>query len=507
MRSASSVPSSRNPACSWLEYAMARLLMDWGVVPSAMLGHSLGEYVAACVAGVLAPEQALELVILRGRLMQALPGGSMLAVAAPEDEVGRAAARGHRSGSRQRTGALHSLGPHRFDRCVRTDFAGARHRRDAPHTSHAFHSAAMEPVMEPLRRALCDMTLQAPGIPYVSNLTGTWIEPDQAQDPGYYASHLRATVRFADGARRILQDKGIVFVELGPGAVLGTFVRNSAADASVGIASMVRHAKSATDDVQQLARGLGDLWGFGATPDWQRYYRFETRSKVALPEYPFEQRRFPIGRGDVYSLLDDAPAPAASKAQASIGPQALGWQTALLPAAEDSFAVQPCLVFGRNRKLSGALAQVSGLRVANVRAADTFGRKRRADYRMDLDRVSDYRRLIRSLKGADGVPELIVWIAGDAAGALASELENRLLRLALCLRDECPGQLFRCLLAPHPIAWRSRLACPRRSKSMGWCVACGAVVPSWTCAASAWTRRPSRARSWSCSKERSTMPT
>ncbi len=314
--------------------------------------------------------------------------------------------------------------------------------------------------MEPLRRALCDMTLQAPGIPYVSNLTGTWIEPDQAQDPGYYASHLRATVRFADGARRILQDKGIVFVELGPGAVLGTFVRNSAADASVGIASMVRHAKSATDDVQQLARGLGDLWGFGATPDWQRYYRFETRSKVALPEYPFEQRRFPIGRGDVYSLLDDAPAPAASKAQASIGPQALGWQTALLPAAEDSFAVQPCLVFGRNRKLSGALAQVSGLRVVNVRAADTFGRKRRADYRMDLDRVSDYRRLIRSLKGADGVPELIVWIAGDAAGALSSELENRLLRLALCLRDECPGQLFRCVvltLASHRVAFPPRL--------------------------------------------------
>ena len=206
--------------------------------------------------------------------------------------------------------------------------------------------------------------------------------------PGLLRKPSARNRRFADGARRILQDKGIVFVEASGPARCWEPQWRSAADASVGIASMVRHAKSATDDVQQLARGR---WLSGASvrrPTGSATIR-STRSKFASPEYPFQQRRFPIGRGDVYSLLDDAALLPRKRRRRSGSGARLADGAA---AAAESSLCGPAWCSGRNRKLSGALAQVSGLRVVNVRAADTFGRKRRTDYRMDLDRVSDDRR-------------------------------------------------------------------------------------------------------------------
>jgi acyl transferase domain-containing protein len=210
------------PALFVLEYALAKLWMARGVKPRAMVGHSLGEYVAACLAGVFSLDDALALVATRGRLMQALPAGAMLAVPLPEAEVtplleGRldvAAVNGPSlcvvAGPTDAVDALEA----------KLSARGVQARR--LHTSHAFHSAMMDPILAPFTDAVRRVRLQAPKLPWVSNVTGTWIEAAQATDPAYWARHLRQPVRFAQGLRELLKDAADVLLEVGPGQTLAS---------------------------------------------------------------------------------------------------------------------------------------------------------------------------------------------------------------------------------------------------------------------------------------------
>jgi len=440
------------PCLFTVEYALGRLLMDFGVTPAAMIGHSLGEYVAACLAGVMALDKALELVVLRGRLMASLPTGSMLAVAAPAGDLvlpehidlatvngpAQCTVSGPTEAIEAYEWALHEQG-------ISTRLL---------QTSHAFHSAMMEPALEPFRQALAGLRLEAPKIPYISNVSGTWITAEQAQDPDYYVRHLRGTVRFAEGAGRLLEDSGLVFAELGPGNVLCAFLRQNAAETRpVAAVSLLRHAKSSESDARHFAAGLGELWGQGVVPDWKRYHRLSKRSKLAAPLYPFEKRPFSIGKADIYSLLAraEAASPAQAPEQAAASPwrgavQALGWQPAALPAAAAPSTVEPCLLFGRKPKSRQWLSLVAGLRLIQVSEGPAFAQPGLAEYRLDFGRLLDYRRLARSLREGDGVPGLWVWVAEGGEGRLADEFEGPLLRLALALREECPGQAFRCLV-------------------------------------------------------------
>ncbi|WP_347316944.1 acyltransferase domain-containing protein, partial [Ralstonia pseudosolanacearum] len=205
------------PALFVIEYALARLWMDWGMKPAALIGHSVGEYVAACLAGVFSLDDALVLVAERGRLMQSLPAGAMLSVALDEASL-RA----------QLDGTLALAAVNGRQRCVvagettavaalerRLDAQGISHRRLA--TSHAFHSPMTEPILPAFADSVARLTLRAPAIPFVSNLTGAWIEPAQATDPGYWAAHLRGTVRFADGLQTLMQGGPHAWIEVGPG--------------------------------------------------------------------------------------------------------------------------------------------------------------------------------------------------------------------------------------------------------------------------------------------------
>ncbi|MCP4655658.1 MAG: acyltransferase domain-containing protein, partial [bacterium] len=213
------------PALVAVEHALARLWMSWGIRPWAMIGHSIGEYVAACLAGVFTLEEALPLVAERGRLIAGLPAGAMLAVALPEDELraelsdelALAAVNGPRrcvvSGPAV---AVAALAERLAERGV-----GSR----PLHTSHAFHSAMMDPILDAFTQRLRQVRLAAPRLRYLSNLTGEWIRDDEATDPAYWARHLRATVRFGDGVATALAEADCIPVEVGPGTSLATFVR------------------------------------------------------------------------------------------------------------------------------------------------------------------------------------------------------------------------------------------------------------------------------------------
>ncbi|MCP5104812.1 MAG: type I polyketide synthase, partial [bacterium] len=182
-----------------VEYSLATLLMKWGLSPYAMTGHSIGEYTAACLAGVFSLEDALELVVLRGKLMQGMPPGGMLSI--PLSEARLVPMLNRRVALAVVNSSSHCVVSGEFDAI--DAFAEALKENGFEgkplHTSHAFHSAMMDPILEEFETSMAQVTLNKPGIPYISNVSGGWIKAEEAVSPGYWATHLRSTVRFSAG--------------------------------------------------------------------------------------------------------------------------------------------------------------------------------------------------------------------------------------------------------------------------------------------------------------------
>ena len=280
------------PALFAVEYALAKLWMEWGITPEGMLGHSVGEYVAACLAGVMTLPSALALVAARGRLMEGLPEGAMLSVPAGKGEV------------RPLLGADLSLaavnspsrtvvsGPAAAVEDLRRELTARGLESRLLATSHAFHSAMMEPVLEAFAAEVGKVRLAPPELRYVSNLTGIWIAPEQATDPAYWTAHLRRTVLFSQGVSTLLEVPDGVFLEVGPGRTLTTFVGQHRRDEGEPVlVTSLRHPRDGAADGASLRTALGRLWAAGAAVSWRGYFGREERRKVALPTYPFERQR------------------------------------------------------------------------------------------------------------------------------------------------------------------------------------------------------------------------
>jgi acyl transferase domain-containing protein len=282
------------PALFVIEYALARLWMAWGFEPVAMIGHSVGEYVAAHLAGVFSLEDALALVAERGRLMQAVPPGAMLAV-----PLGEAALRPHLGpdldlASINTPSACVVAGPMGAVERLEADLAGRGTAGRRLHTSHAFHSAMMDPVLPAFVERLRRTKLHPPTARFVSNVTGAWITAEQATDPEYWAKHLRCTVRFSEGVRLLLEDGSRpVLLEVGPGNTLASLARQHVDEqgAPAAVASL-RHPRESHPDPAFLLGALGKLWLAGVKIDWERVHTGETRRRMSLPSYPFERERF-----------------------------------------------------------------------------------------------------------------------------------------------------------------------------------------------------------------------
>ena len=302
------------PAIFVVEYALAQLWMSWGVRPAAMLGHSIGEFVAACLAGVLALEDALALVALRGRLMQDLPAGGMLSVRLSQADL-LARLPDTLSLAAVNAPALCVVaGPHDDLDRLADDLGKDGIVSSRLVTSHAFHSAMMEPALAPLAAAVAGMQRHAPDIPYVSSLTGRWITAEEATDPDYWARHARQAVQFSAAVTQLRQQDNLVLLEVGPGRVLSTLARQHAASSDQPVVASL--AGDAADDSEEraLLSALGALWTCGVTPDWPALHG-GPRRRLPLPTYPFERKRHwlddadpqPLAAGDTITV---APVPA-----------------------------------------------------------------------------------------------------------------------------------------------------------------------------------------------------
>ena len=292
------------PALFIIEYALAKLWMAWGINPKAMIGHSIGEYVAACLAEVFSLEDALTLIAARGQLMQQLPSGAMLAIPLPEQEVIPLL------GEQLSLAAVNAP-----ERCVVSGLKSAiddlqNHLAQQGvecrplHTSHAFHSPMMESIVEPFTKQVEKVNLNPPNIPFLSNVTGTWITAAEATDPHYWAKHLRQTVRFAAGIVQLLQEPNQVLLEVGPGRTLNTLSQQQSQEQLV--LCSIRHPRDQQSDIAVLLNTLGWLWLGGVQVNWSRFYADEKRHRLPLPTYPFERKRYWI---DSSSANNCSPSP------------------------------------------------------------------------------------------------------------------------------------------------------------------------------------------------------
>jgi acyl transferase domain-containing protein len=295
--------SFAQPAIFVIEYALAKLWMEWDIMPRAMIGHSIGEYAAACLSGVFSLEDALSLVAARGQMMQQLPEGAMLAVTLPENDL--------KSLLDKKLSLAAVNGP---SQCVVSGAIEAveafRNQLDQKnissrplHTSHAFHSDMTDPILKPFTERVRQIHLKPPQIPYISNVTGTWITAEQATDPSYWARHLRGTVRFAEGIRELSSNPAQVLLEVGPGRTLSTLaIRCPEKTPETVVLTSLRHPQDRQSDMAFLITTLGRLWLSGIKTDWTGFHRHGQCCRVPLPTYPFERQRYWIGGGQSVSV-------------------------------------------------------------------------------------------------------------------------------------------------------------------------------------------------------------
>ncbi|MFJ6793255.1 type I polyketide synthase [Streptomyces sp. NPDC091268] len=320
------------PALFAVEYALARTLEDHGVRPAALAGHSVGEFAAACLAGVMELPDAARLVAARGRLMHAAPPGTMLSVRLPEEEVrnrleGAGGGAGLELAAVNEPGACVVAGPPAAAAAFAERAAADGIAVAALRTPHAFHTAAMDEPAERFAELVGRVPLSAPAVPLLSNVTGDWMTDAEATDPRRWARQMRSTVRWSDCVRTLLAGSGPggpgrALVETGPGRALASAARRGPGWSQAHLAvSAMRHADERLDDGEALARALGALWEAGVEVDWSGA-RHGRERRVALPGYPFRRTRHwidpaytarPAAAG---GSADPAPAPATAPAPA-----------------------------------------------------------------------------------------------------------------------------------------------------------------------------------------------
>ena len=279
------------PALFAIEFALASLWLEWEAQPVALLGHSLGEIVAACIAEVMSLDDALEMVVHRGRLMQSCEPGAMTAVSlssleilgllGAELELAAVNARG----STTVAGSFEAM--ETFEGTLRS--RGIAHRR--LETSHAFHSRMMEPAVDHFGEIVAKLELRSPKIPIVSNVTGTWLTPEQAKSPNYWAEQLRRPVRFADGLSLLARELDPMYLEVGPGNVLSGLARKELGGDQV-IVSSLPHSQAKQSAHDHLWAAAGRMWLAGQQINWERARSHEGRRRLHLPTYPFERQRY-----------------------------------------------------------------------------------------------------------------------------------------------------------------------------------------------------------------------
>lgn len=383
------------PALFTVGYALAELWTSWGVKPSAMIGHSVGEYVAATLAGVMSLEDALAVIAKRGQLISDLPRGSMLAVMSPAEDLERFVDARISIAAVNAPGFAVLSGPDDAIEHLEKELAKEQLPARRLHTSHAFHSSMMDPILEEFEEAVSKIKLSAPAAPFISTLTGNWAGEDVTK-PDYWSRQLRRPVRFADGMRTLtgtgnLAGKSPIYIEAGPGNTLSTFAR----ELTNGKAALCLQSLPGPDgrrsDMEETLNALAQLWANGVDVDWDAFHRTEQRSRVSLPAYPFERQTYWVG------------AKASTNGHAGEARDPFNWfyravwrEEPLATSNLSALAGRRILVLDRETSPGAAIAESLrslGCDVITARPGDAFARLSDREYVLNADCAEDFGEL------------------------------------------------------------------------------------------------------------------
>lgn len=279
------------PALFVTEYALAKLWISWGIIPSVLCGHSIGEYVAAHLAGVFSLEDAIKLVVARGLMISELPNGSMLSVRAsakeiiailPKDLSLSAINSDKLSVVGGSTDAISSFQSQLEENGILSKILL---------TSHAFHSSMMDPILEDFSKVVAQVKLNRPQKPIVSTVTGDFLTDNEAQSPEYWTKHLRATVQFSAAIDKILSMDSPVLIEIGPGTSCTSLAYQQQSKVTFTTVASLDNKKT-TDELKSMLLALGRVWQVGLEPDWNAFYGEQKRQRISIPNYSYNKKRY-----------------------------------------------------------------------------------------------------------------------------------------------------------------------------------------------------------------------
>ena len=443
-------PSLALPALFTIQYSLAKLWISWGIEPTAMIGHSMGEYTAACLAGVFSLEDALAVVLLRGKLFETVPEGGMVSVNLSAEELKPYLSAELSLGAINGPSLCMISGP-------LSALAKLEERLDSGeidyqrlHISVAAHSAMLEPILVEFGSFLENLKLESPKLPFVSNLTGRWISNTEATDPQYWVKHLRNTVRFADGLSELLEDEKLALLEVGPGRTLSALAgHHPKASKSRTICTSLRHPQDLIDDNQFMTEMLATLYRAGVSIDWQKFYEEESRRSVSLPTYPFARKRHWVEPGsEVFSA--DAGGIKGREFDISKWFYKPEWVSASLFKDQSESPRERILLFADTDGFSGAISkslQEKGHSVTEIVKGATFCKLADRKYEINPSDPICFSQLVSDLEEQESIPQTIVhcW-------ALTKEIDGVPLLDQL---ESKQGQCFFLLVVFSPSLWKS----------------------------------------------------
>ncbi|HEX8572391.1 MAG TPA: SDR family NAD(P)-dependent oxidoreductase [Allosphingosinicella sp.] len=401
-------PAAGQPAIFVTEYALARLLISWGIEPDAMIGYSIGEFVAACLAGVFTLAEALRVVAARARLIEArVAPGRMMAVSLGEAELAGRLPAGISIAAVSGPSMSIVSGPAEAVEALERDLASDEVGCQRLASTHAYHSAMMEPIVAELAAVVADARPKPPRIPYVSCLSGDWIRDEEATDPNYWARHLCRTVRFRDGLEPLFADPARMLVEVGPGQSLTSHAigLRTRLNADNPIVPAMRWPYGREAELAVLLRAVGLLWQAGAPVALARVTDRGGLRRLPLPTYPFERQRHWI------DPPSDSGAPEASEGRRPIRRwfELPYWKpSAALPS--DPLSGEQWLVLADSGGAGEALAarlRSEGKTVVTAAAGDGFEEGIGAFVLNPADEA-DFPRLVKALRARGAIPDTIV---------------------------------------------------------------------------------------------------
>ncbi|HTQ27536.1 MAG TPA: amino acid adenylation domain-containing protein [Puia sp.] len=352
------------PAIFVIEYALARLWMSWGIEPVAFIGHSIGEFVAAHLAGVFSLRDALHLIASRGRMMSSLPEGKMLAVRSAYEEMLPLLPEDVSLAAVNSPGSAVVAGPSGSIAALAEKLTEKGISNRVLQTSHAFHSSMMDPVVVPFEEEVKKIERSQPRLAIISTVTGTWLTDAEATDPAYWSGHLRSTVRFADAITTMLaENKKYVLLETGPGSVLTNLVRQRVIEKPLTVLPSL-DTTGGPSAYSSLLKTLGQLWLKGVSVNWYSFYAGQKRKKLILPGYQFDRKRFWLD-----PPLTKQAGTTSTVTHVAMADEPPGYEVIPQPASQPTAYMRKETLI---RKIKELLEDTSGIEMQNISAATSF---------------------------------------------------------------------------------------------------------------------------------------